>query len=207
MANQVTYTQSPFNKSRKDKFTMVLSLPGALLQKASKFNRGTDTILPDTLQFSIYGNIVPEINVPAIETRYSGQTLTQSSHSRTPYEPNTVNFTVDNRFNNYWVIYTWLNLLNDAKEGGYDIDGITSKEPIGNNKLLSFGSNYDYKSDITIFGLDEYNKRVVEFKYIQAFPINLGGISYNYRDGGEIESQFTYSYSQLIITPITEFVS
>jgi hypothetical protein len=55
-----------------------------------------------------------------------------------------------------------------------------------------------------VFGLDEYNKRVVEFKYTDAFPTALGGINYSYRDGDELESNFTLNYSQLQITPISE---
>ena len=64
-----------------------------------------------------------------------------------------------------------------------------------------------YKATISIYGLDEYNKRVVEFKYIDAFPTNLGSIAYSYKDSGELESSLTLSYSQLIVTPISEIES
>lgn len=206
MANAVTYTQSPFNKSRKDKFIMVFSLPAALYKIISKTERTENKIIPDTMQFSVYGNVVPNVSIPAINTRYAGQTQVHSSHSRDPYEPNRVNFTIDNRFNNYWVIYSWLNLLNDDKEGIYDKDELTS--PVSGPKRNVTGQlpNMEYRSDITIYGLDEYNKRIVEFTYTNAFPTNLGGITYNYRDGGEIESEFTYSYSQFLVKPITEYV-
>jgi len=195
MANDISYLQSPFNKSRKDKFLMVMSLPTALKQISSKFERSSNTIIPDSLQFSIFGAIAPSIDIPAINTRYAGQTLSHSSHARTSYEPNTVNFTVDNRFNNYWVIYKWLNLLNNDKTGVYDADNRTSPGP-----------NMEYRTNISVFGLDEYNKRVVEFVYTDAFPTTLGGINYNYRDGDEVESTFTYSYSQLLINPVSSDV-
>lgn len=196
MANETTYIQSPFNKSRKDKFLLVMGLPQALRGISSKFERSTNTILPDTLQFSIFGSIAPTIEIPAVNTKYSGQTLSHSSHVRTSYEPNTVNFTVDNRFNNYWVIYTWLSLLNNDETGVYDAGERTKSGP-----------NMDYRTDISIFALDEYNKRIGEFLYTGAFPTSLGGISYSYRDGSEIESSFTYSYSQLIFRPITDIES
>lgn len=200
MSNAITYTQSPFNKTRKDKFLMVMDMPVPLKQIASKFDRGEDTILPDTLQFSVYGAVIPEINVPAIENRYAGQTQYATSHAREPYPPVTIDFTVDNRFNNYWVIYTWLNLLNDDKQGYFDVTGLTTPVPSVGNKFPSYSQ---YKTTISIFGLDEYNKRVIEFKYIDAFPTNLGGISYSYRDGTELESSFTINYSQLIVSPVT----
>lgn len=173
-----------------------MGLPQALRKISSKFERSTNTILPDSLQFSIFGTIAPTIEIPAITTRYSGQTMSHSSHSRSPYEPNTVNFTVDNRFNNYWVIYTWLSLLNNDETGVYDARQTTSDGP-----------NMEYRTDISIFALDEYNKRIGEFLYTGAFPTSLGGINYNYRDGSEIESSFTYSYSQLIFKPITDIES
>jgi hypothetical protein len=196
MANEVAYIQSPFNKSKKDKFLMVLSLPQALRDISRKFERTDQTILPDTLQFSIFGAIAPAIEIPAVQTGYAGQTLSHSSHARTPYEPNTVNFTVDNRFNNYWTIYTWLNLLNDDSKGIYDLKGQTVPRP-----------NLDYRANITVYALDEYNKRVAEFLYTDAFPTALGGISYSYRDATDIESSFTFSYSQLIFKPIFEIES
>lgn len=202
MSNAVTYTQSPFNKSRKDKFLLVFSLPKALLKISKNIERTDTTILPDTLQFSVFGNIVPDISIPAINTRYAGQTLAHSSHSREPYEPNRVNFTVDNRFNNYWVIYSWLNLLNDDKTGVYDPDQL-AESIRGANRVGQ--PNMEYRTDISIFGLDEYNKKIVEFVYTNAFPTNLGGINYSYRDGSEIESEFTYSYSQLIVRPVLDF--
>jgi hypothetical protein len=170
-----------------------MGLPKALRDIATKFERSPHTIQPDTLQFSIFGSVAPTIEIPAVDTRYAGQTVSHSSHSRTPYEPNTVNFTVDNRFNNYWVIYTWLNMLNNDVEGVYDFTERTKSGP-----------NMDYRSDISIFALDEYNKRVGEFLYVGCFPVSLGGISYNYRDSGEIESSFTYKYSQLIFRPLID---
>lgn len=170
---------------------MVLTLPQVLRDMASKFDRSPQSISPDTLQFSIFGAISPSIEIPPINTRYAGQTLAHSSHARTTYEPNTVNFTVDNRFNNYWVIYTWLSLLNNDITGVYDNDEKTSKGP-----------NFEYRANISVFALDEYNKKVAEFVYTDAFPIALGGIDYNYRNGEEVETSFTYSYSQLILRPV-----
>jgi hypothetical protein len=203
MGNNITYTQSPFNKTRKDKFLMVMNIPLALRQIATKFERTPDTILPDTLQFSVYGTVIPDISVPAIQTRYSGQTLSHSSHSREPYPPINVNFTVDNRFNNYWVIYTWLDMLNNSTNGIYDSKNLTTPtRSITNNGANS--SFYQYKSTISIFGLDEYDKRVIEFKYTDAFPSSVGGINYSYRDAGEVESSFTLNYSQLLILPLME---
>ena len=193
MSNAAVYTQSPFNKSRKDKFLMAFDLPKCFKNLESNFNRSNNTVIPDSIKFSVFGAVVPSVEIPPVDIRYAGQTLAASSHTRNVYAPNTVSFTVDNRFNNYWTIYSWLNILNHDKTGVYDVNNITSGR----------ASNFEYRTNISIFALDEYNKRVVEFKYTDAFPTSLGGIEYSYRDGSEIESAFTYSYSQLLVSLVT----
>ena len=203
--------QSPLNKSRRDKFLMSFNVPPALKQISTKDVRSNEIIMPDTLQFSVFGIIVPDIEISASTVRYSGQTLTTSSYSRNPYPPMVVNFTVDNRFNNYWVIYTWLNLFNDEREGTYDIDDLTkTKQALAeygiakpdNNNVNNI--NLNYRSDISIYALDEYNKKTVQFKYYKAFPTFLGGVNFNYRDGSEIETSFAFSYSQFYVSLVKD---
>jgi hypothetical protein len=203
MSNAVPYTQSPFNLSRKDKFLLVLDVPPALKQITSKFIRDDVNILPDTMQFSVAGAVVPDISVPAVQNRYAGQTYTATSYSRDPYPPLTVDFIVDNRFNNYWVLYTWLNLLNDDTTGTYDNANLTIPTHSIPNPHAN-GQISQYKTNLTIYGLDEYNKRIISFVYTDAFPTNLGGISFSYKDSGEVETSVTFSYSQLHVTPIWE---
>jgi hypothetical protein len=94
-------------------------------------------------------------------------------------------------------------MLNNSANGLYDSKQLTTptKTTVNNGVNSSF---YQYKSTISIFGLDEYDKRVIEFKYTDAFPSTIGGINYSYRDAGEVESSFTLNYSQLLIQPLTE---
>jgi hypothetical protein len=192
MANLVNYAQSPFNKTRKDKFLLVLNFPDGLKDISKKLTRTNQSILPDAIQFSVYGAIVPDVEVPVVNVRYTGQTLAASSHARPPYPACTVNFTVDNRFNNYWTIYKWLDLLTSSEDGLVDKDNILVK----NNRtdLMKYAAN------ISIFALDEYDKRTVEFVYTNAFPTSLGGINFNNRDASEIETTFTFNYSRLLVS-------
>lgn len=200
MANLEPYVQSPFNKSRKDKFLLVLNFPDGLKKISRKTSRDNSTILPDTLQFSVYGAVVPDIEVPVVNIRYAGQTLAASSHSRDPFPPVTVNFTVDNRFNNYWTIYKWLDVLNDSKRSIFDKDNLM--DPVKTQSANR--DNLLYRANLSIFALDEYDKRVVEFLYTDAFPIALGGITFNNRDSGEVETSFTFSYSQLHVSLVEQ---
>jgi hypothetical protein len=178
--------QSTLNKSRVDKFKMVFTLPPALQKINTHTDRKSSTVIQDAIQFSIYGTVVPELTVPALEIRYGGSTLYNSTHSRSPFPPVTVNFTVDNSYNNYWVIYSWLNLLHDEKTGTFD-----------KRNLITDDRFKDYQADLTVFGLDEYDNKRVQFTYKRAFPTILGGINYNYREAEEIQSSFTFVYSQL----------
>ena len=95
--------QSFLNKSRADKFKLVFSIPPALLKIDSKNDRSTFNINQNAMQFSVYGSVVPAVTVPAIDIRYAGSNLYNSSLAKEPYEPVTINFNIDNDYNNYWV--------------------------------------------------------------------------------------------------------
>lgn len=179
--------QTVLNKSRKDKFLLTFTLPNALkkLQSNTRDNFHLDI---DTMQFSIYGTIVPKIEKPAVEIRYSGNTLFNSAHSINPFPPVNVKFTVDNRYNNYWVIYQWLNLLQDEKTGIFD-----QKELITNDGFSK------YQTEFIITALDEYNNKIANFTYTKAFPVGLGDLTFDYRSADEMECSFDFVYSQLYI--------
>ena len=180
--------QSILNKSRLDKFLLIFSIPPALreINVRESAARNSNNVMEDKLQLSVYGAVVPELTVPSIQIPYAGSNLYQSAHAREPYPPVTVNFTTDNEFNNYWVIYKWLNLMHDQKTGVYDDTDLDQDNEFNN-----------YQTDITLYGLDEYENKRIEFTYTKAFPVTLGNLDYNYRTSDEVESSFTFVYSQL----------
>lgn len=180
------YQQSVLNKSRVDKFKLVFQLPNSLKKINKHQDRKNATVMQDSLQFSIYGTVVPAITVPALEIRYSGSTLYNSTHSKNPYPPVTINFTIDNEYNNYWVIYKWLDLLHNEYTGLFDADDLIDDDVFK-----------DYQTDLTVYGLDEYDNEKIKFTYTKAFPTEIGGINFSYRDSSEIESSFTFVYSQM----------
>ena len=178
--------QSYLNKSRADKFTLVFSLPPALRKIDSKTDRNTFNLNEDAFQFSVYGAVVPAIEVPALQIGYGGSNLHNSTHAKEPYPPVTVDFTIDNGYNNYWVMYKWLSLMHDEKEGLYDAGDLVTDQAFSN-----------YQTDMTLFGMDEYNNKRIEFTYTKAFPVTLGSIEYSYRESAEITSSMTFVYSQI----------
>lgn len=200
--------QSQLNKSRLDKFLCVINLPEALrdINDNSIGSTSNNKVNENSLQFSVYGAVVPEIVVPDVILPYAGQSFKLSSNTRAPYANVTVNFTVDSKFNNYWVIYKWLDLLNDDKASYFDADDVADTVKVSSaSRVSDIKRNKSstppelYQSLITIYGMDEFDKPVVQFDYTKAFPVNLGGINYNYREAGEIEIDFEFAFSQLIV--------
>jgi len=187
--------QSYLNKARKDKFLLVFDLPPILKPLMTKYQRDGDHLNPDSIQFSIFGSVVPEITVKGVEARYAGSTLYQSSFSKDSYPPLNIKFAVDSMYDNYWVIYSWLNLLHDQKTGVYNQGNI----PVD-------GTFNDYMTNITIYALDEFKKKRVKFTYVKAFPTNLEGLEYDQKgtEGEEIICGFSLLYSQLHVELIFE---
>jgi hypothetical protein len=196
-----TITQSQLNKSRFDKFLLVLNLPPILKNvetteptPGGTTQRSKDLVYQDSLQFSVYGSVIPSIKVPELVAGYGGGSYKVSSNNRPPYDNITVNFTIDNKFNNYWVIYRWLKLLSDDKVNTYDTVNILNPSP--STTLPKPLQPQAYQTDFTIYGKDEFDQNVIKFTYTKAFPVTLGGIEYNYRQPSEIETSFEFAFSQ-----------
>lgn len=178
--------QSILNKSREDKFIMVLNVPTMLRDRISK-ERSNVKIDFDALQFSVFGAPVPDITVPVVEVGYQGQHIKISSHSRRPYENIRLDFTVDNLYRNWWVVYFWLNILNDAKQSFYNRGDIAEGE--------AWEALQQYSAMFTIYGLDEYDNRVIQFDYTGAIPVQLSSPKYSDRNPKEIEAGFEFGFS------------
>jgi len=184
------HQQSHLNKARTDKFLLVFDIPPILktISRPLESQVNNSNIIPDSVQFSIFGTVVPEIVVPAVENRYAGNTYYVSSNSKNSYPPVNIKFAIDNQYSNYWTIFQWLNLLHDQKEGRYNARDIEVT-----------GSFKDYQTSLTIYGLDEFDNKCIKFTYKNAFPTSLNSIDYNYQDSGEIVAGFVFVYSQLHI--------
>lgn len=193
--NSLPYTQAPINKQRADKFILVLTPPKIFRE----FDIGN--IFPTSIQYSVYGTIIPEISVPSTTLGFGNQSIKVSTYSRTPYNDITVNFTVDNRFHNYYFIYKWLDILNDDKDGIFaksDQGGIDDvvKSISRKNYKQGLSESDLYYTDFTLYSLDEYNNKIAQFTYTKAFPVNLGSLTANYRDATQYDTAFTFSFNQ-----------
>ena len=184
--------QSVLNRASKDKFLLVLNLPTILKKQSLTDN----TIQLDPLEISVHGTIVPSITVPPVEVRFGGQAHHVSGYSRPSYPPLDVSFIVDNKFKNYQLLWKWLAIQNSPLGSYYS--GTDPKYQTYRD-LIQTGAIAEYCVNLSIFGLDEYNKKIIEFKYYNAFVTSLGAITYSYRDSDLIESTVQFQFSQLDI--------
>lgn len=189
--------QAILNRSRNDKFSMILDLPKALKSVFDPVTYEKYNINP--LQFSIYGSPVPSIKVPEIVLPYAGQTYKTSSYSRPAYDPLNVKFLIDNGYKNYWIIWNWMNLFNDSKNSQSSITTALD-ESHGTRQSVISNNFRDYCSRFTIFSLDEFNNKIVSFTYTDAFPVNLSEINFSNQDPTEINCNVTFAFNQLHIS-------
>ena len=198
MAIQAVPQQSILNKSRKDKFLLTLNLPDALkkINTLNQSDRATDSVYLDSLQYSIYGTVVPATVINSADLPYAGQTLSLTTGKREKYQNITVSFTVDNSYNNWWVLWKWLDYINGSQSSTLDPDNLTQL-PQTPSQYASLANLQPYQTSVIVEGLDEYNNKKIRWIYSKAFITNLTGITYNYRDAEQLESSFTFSFSQL----------
>lgn len=208
--------QSILNKGYQDKFILVLDTATLLKQFESSNVRDEKFVNLDKMQFSVIGINIPAHIIPQVPMAYMGQTMHVTSQTRQAYPPVKINFTIDNRFENYWFLWKWLYIMNHPLESGMDKHfAVLEKNPhqalnhlamkdkkpeIANPvyKHIKAKNLYtDYQTTITVYGLDEYNQKVIQFDYRNAFITTLGDISYTYQDTNQLGCSFDFAYGQI----------
>lgn len=189
--------QSILNRSRNDKFTFIMDLPKALKGKTDSVLQSEYTA--DQIQFTTFGSPVPSIAVPSIAVPYAGQVYNTSSMSRPVYNPLSLKFLIDNGYKNYWVLWQWLNLFNDNDDSSTQI---TKPTFLKDNEIRLENKVSDYTSTFSVFAMDEYNNKIIEFKYIHAFIRELSDIDYTFQGGSEITCTASFVFSRLEVNLI-----
>ncbi len=182
--------QSPLNVGTLDKFVLVLNLP-KILRDRSILNPDLSI---DPVQLTIFGTVVPTIQCPPMEVPFSGQFYNITSYSRPNYPPLAVNFIIDSKFKNYWILWKWLSVLSDPAYGLY---GGTDTKDETFRKHLEDGMLTEYQANFSLLAKNEYNQTIIEFRYLNAFITSLGGITYDYGNTDIIKSSAEFQFSQL----------
>jgi len=189
--------QSILNRSRNDKFIMILDLPLAMKKKYDKTLK--ENFRVDTIQLSIFGSPVPSITVPEIALPFGGQVHKISSNSRPAYNPLSVKFLIDNGYKNYWILWNWINLFNDSKRSTSPIATAIAETTKFEIKPTIINPVNEYTSRFSIFSMDEFNNKIVSFTYTNAFPTSLSEINFSNQDPSEINCTVTFSFNQLSV--------
>lgn len=184
--------QPVLNRSRSDKFQLILDLPLAL--KNMQDNVIQEGYNANQIQFTVFGSPVPKISIPEISVPFGGQFVKVSSGSRPSFPVLDIKFLVDNGYQNYWSLWNWLNLFNNSKESASNLNA-NLNQSIHNIVLTNPLSQYT--SNFSLFALDEYDKRIISFEYTNAFITGLSEINYSYQDPSEITCTASFAYNQL----------
>lgn len=221
--------QTVLNKSREDKFILIIDTPKVLKDQETNSVRAKNLLNRDKMQYSIIAVNVPPHNIPAIGVPFRGQTPHVTSQTRDEYAPVKVAFTIDNNYDNYYFIWRWMTILNNVRNSGMDpyfaefkninhegldaardrmlseIKKSSSLKPITYKEIKMIHNYMDYQTHISLIGLREYNEKIIKFTYYDAFPVSLGGFEFDYRRAEEIGCQFDFAFSQFdieLIDPI-----
>ena len=185
--------QTILNKARRDKFIAVLDIPLALknranlLYKTNGCENDFKTLNANSLQFSVYGTPVPLVSIDDVSVPYAGQVHKTTSFNRPTYSALTLGCVIDNRFYNYWLLWNWLDLYNEAASGYFDAAINTDARD----------GLQDYVTSFYIYGLDEYDNKVVKFSYKNVFITKLSEIEFSYRNPEEIGCTSTFVFDQM----------
>lgn len=182
--------ESDLNTARTNKFILVIDLPNCFRKlEDTGTGRGCTLFRTKKLQMNVFGNIMPEMEIESLSVPGWGQTPKVSTLARPAWKPININFTIDSKYENYYTIYKWMDLMNDALEGGFD-----PKNLLDDAK----GRLADYSTTFSLYALGEYNEPKTRWNMFGAFPVSLGSINFNKRgDPTEIECDFTYEFSFL----------
>lgn len=208
------------NKASKDKFIVILDVPKVLRERQSKNLRLNQLVNRDKWQFSTSKITIPEVTVESQDVPFYGQHMKVTSQARPAYSPTTIGFTVDNGFDNYHLIWNWLDTMNKARESWMHTDlekekakrllhiipqaGMDPKNPSidtpRNLDMLHIGHNpvfFDYMTTITVLALREYNEPIFKWTMLYAFPKTLGAIEYDYSSTDAITSSVIFEIGQM----------
>ena len=181
--------ESDLNVARNNKFILVIDLPKCFRKLENTGDGRSCTVFKkDKLQMNVFGNILPEMEMESLAVPGWGQVPKVSSLARPAWKPININFTIDSKYENYYTIYKWMDLMNDTLDGGFDPHDLLD-DPRGHLA--------DYSTTFSLYALGEYNVPRTRWNMYGAFPTSLGSLNFNKREPNELECDFTYEFSFL----------
>lgn len=183
--------QSPLNKTLEDKFMFVMNLPDCLKNLRSKYVKNISEIGigKNAIAWSLSNVQIPRNSIKAQSLPYAGGHHYISSHTKTPYDPLKIEFTIDNKYANYFTIYEWMNLIYHEKQGYFNADNLAG-DKIGSQT---------YATTLSVIGTDEYDKPIIQWTFTHAFPTELPSIKLDYQNTGQLKCSCDFVFSQMYV--------
>lgn len=183
--------QSPLNKTLEDKFLFVMNVPECLKNLRSKYVKQMQEvgIGKQSIVWSLTNVQIPRNSIKAQSMPYAGGHHYISSHTKTPYDPLKIEFTIDNKYSNYFTLYEWMNLIYHEKEGFFNAQKLAG-DKIGSQT---------YATTLSVVGTDEYDKPIIQWTFTHAFPTELPSIKLDYQNTGQIKCSCDFVFSQMYV--------
>ena len=185
--------QSSLNRTFKDRFLLTFNLPEAMKNIHTQYVKLSQQagITKDSIDFSLIGVNIPAVTTKSENVQYAGASINVSSHTRSPYDPLTIRFKIDNSYANYLTIYSWLNFIYDGIAGYFDPRNLASNHSIES-----------YQTNLSIIALDNYKNPVIQWIFTHAYPSNLSAIEYDYQSSDELDCSATFEFAQMMVRHI-----
>jgi hypothetical protein len=129
---------------------------------------------------NIFSAILPSVSMATEELRWQGN---KTRHGMEPmeFDPWLVSFVVDSRLENWKLLFKWMSYIN-------------------NNKDKIAEEHHKYGVDAALVVTDNYNNIVLEIRFVDIWPSQIGEVSFSQREGDvtlESTVNFNYDYFEL----------
>jgi len=135
-----------------------------------------DINIDRTLTLNVYETLIPEISFTEDIENWQGWDFKHISGNM-DFSTWTFGFDIDEDFHNWKKIFQWMIIINNNKDvAGADIE--------------------DYMVDASMYIKDNYDNTIMKLKYVNVFPLSLGSVTLNHRQGESyLSSMVTLSYT------------
>lgn len=134
----------------------------------------------EEFMLNIYGTVLPSVGLQAIDINWQNAKR-QVAGGPTTFETLTVQFSVDEQFRNWKLIFNWMTFISDNHE--------------------KMAENYsDYAVDSTLKIIDNFGNDVMGIKFVGMWPTDLQEVTFSVREGEVLlEGAATFAYDYFVI--------
>ena len=132
------------------------------------------------LLLNIFSTVIPSLSIVEEDLRWQGN-RTKRALIPLVFEQWSVNFVVDSLFENWHIIFKWMEYINN-----------------NNDKIAEFHKNYSVDASLAI--TDNYRQGVLGIRFVSVWPTTLGEVNLSQREGDvQIESSIGFNYDYFVV--------